>query len=239
MTALRRALTFMTTLPLRMEERMEAGELGRAAAWFPAIGLAMGATLWGLHWALGFLFPGAVVGALVVAAWVGFSGALHLDGFADCCDALFASARRERRLDILRDKSVGAFAAVGVSLLMILKTAAAASLGDARGLLLAPVLGRWVMLPAARGPAARTDGLGARLGKELTRRHMLPGLALTVLLSAVLGWRGLLAFVVVHGVALLWGGFARARLGGHSGDVLGAICELAEVTTLLAFCGGV
>lgn len=235
MTGLQRALAFLTIWPVSIAEAMEPGELGRAAAWFPLIGLVMGAALWGLHALLQSVMPASVVGVLVVAAWIGLSGGLHLDGLADCCDGLFVSAPPGRRLEILRDTSVGAFAVVGVATLLVAKATMAGALADSRGLLLAPLLGRWVVLPLARGPAAREGGLGATLRAELNGRRMLPGLVLSLLLSALLGWRGLAAFVAAHLVALAWGHLARVRLGGHTGDVLGAACELSEVVVLLAF----
>lgn len=235
MRGLRRALAFLTIWPVSIPERMEPDELGRAAAWFPWIGLVMGGILWGLHTAGTLLFPPMLVGALLVAAWVGLSGGLHLDGFADCCDGLFASASPARRLEIMRDTGVGAFGVVGVVLLLMAKTAAVASLVDGRGLVLAPLLGRWVMLALARGPAARTAGLGEKLRSELPRRRLVPGLILAVVLSGLLGWSGWGAFVLVHLVALAWGRLAQSRLGGQTGDVLGAAGELAEVAALLAF----
>lgn len=235
MSGLRRALAFLTTWPISIPEGIEAGELGRAAAWFPFIGLAMGGVLWGLDVVLPMVMPPSVVGVLLVAAWIGLSGGLHLDGLADCCDGLFVSAPHARRLEILRDTGVGAFAIVGVTLLLLAKAMSAGVLADSRGLLLAPVLGRWVVLPLARGPAARGEGLGATLRAELTVRQMLPGLVLAVLLSFLSGWRGVAAFMAVHLMALGWHRLAKARLGGHTGDVLGAACELAEVTVLLAF----
>lgn len=238
MKGLRRALAFITVLPISIEERMGEGELGRAAAWFPAIGLAMGGILWGVARLLAPLLPGDLVATVLVTVWVLLSGGLHLDGFADSCDALFASAGPERRLKILRDTGVGAFATVGIVLLLLLKTMAVASLVEPAGLLLAPVLGRWTMLPLARGAAARAEGLGARLHDELTADRMWPGLVLALVLSAVLGWPGLAAFVMAHVGALAWGELARRRLGGQTGDVLGGACEGVEVIVLFVFAWG-
>lgn len=238
MNGLRLALGFLTILPVRPKDRMETGDLGQAAIWYPLVGMLIGGAVWGLYEILQLVFPGPLAAALTVAGWVLLTGGLHLDGLADSCDGLFVSASPQRRLEILRDTGVGAFGVVGVSLLLILKVAAVASLLDSQGLILAAIVGRWIMLPLARTPAARAEGLGATLRDELTVPRLFLPLLVTVAVSLALGLRGVLALVAVHAVAIGFGLFARARIGGHTGDVLGAACELGELTCLLVFAVG-
>lgn len=234
MSGLRLAFGFLTALPVRPRGRLEAGDLGRAAPWFPWVGLAIGAPLWGLATLLAGHLPPLVIGGLVVAAWAIASGALHLDGLADCLDGMMASAAPARRLEILADVHVGAFAAAGLSLYLILKVTAAASLLSPAPLLLAPVLGRWWLLPLASLRPVRPGGLGDQLHAGLGWRW-LPALLVVIAACIPFGWRGLGAFAASGLAALLWAGLARARLGGQTGDVLGAGCEWAELACLLAF----
>src|SRR5690606_23854022 len=102
------AVAFLTTLPAPRVPFSPDG-LGRAAVWFPAVGLLIGLVLCLVAWVAHYLFDPWLAGALVVAAWAALTGALHLDGLADCCDGLFAPVPPERRLEILRDPRVGGF----------------------------------------------------------------------------------------------------------------------------------
>jgi adenosylcobinamide-GDP ribazoletransferase len=237
MKSLRLALGFLTTLPVRPPRQLAPGDLGRAAAWYPVVGLAMGGLLWLLQRGLTAVFPPLLAGALLLACWVVMSGALHLDGWADCCDGLFVSAPAARRLEILRDTQLGAFGAVGLTLLLLVKLAALASLSNSWALLLAPALGRGLLLPLAKMKPARPDGLGAGLNQELSWLSMITLLLVLVPLGFA-GLRGAVALAAAGAAALAWGLFARNRLGGHSGDVLGAACELIEITVLIAFVWG-
>lgn len=235
MTGLRLALGFLTTVPLGRSGELTEGDLGRSAVWFAPIGLALGGVLW-VGWML--LAPATtpmLVAALLVLIWVLATGALHLDGLADCCDGLLVSAAPQRRLEIMRDSRSGAFAVVGIVMILLLKVAAVASLSEPTALLLAPLYGRWWMLPLARGRSAREQGLGAALRAELgLKRFILPAL-LTVTVTVLAGWTALLALALSGTVILLLYWLARARIGGVTGDVLGASCELAEWTTLATF----
>ena len=233
------ALGFLTTLPARPVPYVPGG-LGRAAAWFPVIGLLMGVLLLLVHAAAARLLGPAVAAVLVVAAWAGLTGALHLDGLADCCDGLLVSAPRERRLEIMRDPRVGSFAVTGLVLALLLKTAAVFSLGAGSaaglGLVLAPVWARWWILLAARRPSARVEGLGSSFAAVLTPRLLGYALVLPLVLLGIAAWFDWhsLVGVVLSGLACLGVlQLAQARIGGITGDVLGAVVELAEVALLV------
>ncbi len=237
------ALSFLTTLPVRLREVPRPGDLGFAAVWFPWVGLVLGLLLGIANFLLGQILPALLASALVVAVWAALTGGLHLDGLADCCDGLLASVPRERRLEILRDPRLGSFGGVGLGLFLILKVSALASISQpgiaipaqSLALLLAPVLARWLILPAGRQPMARPGGLGAEFSIGLKTRDLFLGGLLPLALAILAGWQGLLAvglaLLVVFGAVRL----ARSRLGGLTGDVLGLIVELSELAVLLAF----
>ncbi|HEX2188940.1 MAG TPA: adenosylcobinamide-GDP ribazoletransferase, partial [Longimicrobiaceae bacterium] len=151
-------------VPLRGEATAE--ELRAATAFYPLVGLAVGAVPAAM---LLLPLPPLAVGTLALAAWVLVTGALHLDGWADCCDAAFAPpagdapTTRERRLAILRDPRLGTFGAAGLMLLLLGKWTALVYAAPVAPLLAAPTA-RWAMVHALRShPAARPDGLGAAL----------------------------------------------------------------------------
>lgn len=182
--------------------------------------------------------------ALLLAAWVALTGALHLDGFVDCCDALLAPVPPERRLEILRDVHAGSFGIVGVTLLLLAKVAALAALPGAirlPALLLVPTLGRWGMTAAVLlYPYARSgSGLGQRAKTGAGGQQLAVATTTAVLVSALawwlgLGWRSPLLLVLTIVTVLVTARWIRSRIGGLTGDTYGAICELGEAVLLLA-----
>ena len=238
------AMRFLTILPLLGAHHLRDEDWGRATAWYPAAGLVLGLILAGLDYCLRWLWPMPVSAVLLLAAWVGLTGALHLDGFVDCCDALLAPVSRERRLEILRDVHVGAFGVTGAVLLLLVKYAALVTLPDSArlpALILVPVLARWAMAGTLLVyPYARSgQGLGRRAKTGAGRWQLLMATATALLVSALAGWLGLgwvawLLLGLVFLCALLLAQWLRSRLGGLTGDTYGAICEVAEIVGLLA-----
>lgn len=233
------ALQFLTIFP-PLFGRQPAGveALARAAGTFPLVGLVIGALLFGVNFLLARVFPAPVRAALTLAAWVALTGALHLDGFLDSCDGLFAGSTPQSRLEILRDERIGAYAFAGGFLLLALKFAAlAAAPALAPALLLAPLLGRWsVTLAIYSFPYARQEGLGRMLKEGITGRQALFATLFALGAAGLLaGWMGLAAaafsFVILRLVAV----FACRRIPGLTGDLYGAVCELVEAAVLLLF----
>ncbi len=224
------ALMLLTAFPLRLRD---ANISARALAYYPLVGLLIGIALVAAQVLLRLFFPPLVAATLLVALWAVVTGALHLDGFSDACDALFVATTRERRLDILRDVHLGAFGAVGLTLLLIAKVAAVASVPTQAPVLLAPILGRWAIVHAAAYPLARREGMAAMFCAGLTRRDMTVATLFTALIAAIFSGFGLGAFVTAFLVATLIARFALAKLGGLTGDVYGMICESVELAVLL------
>lgn len=238
MTGLLTALTFLTTLPIPLRRMDKPDSLGRAAPWFSLVGALLGGLLWLAFAGLGWLFPQTIVAALVTALWALITGGLHLDGLADCCDGLLAAAVPERRLEIMRDPRLGTFGGVGLALFLLLKFLAVLSLPpDLRlaGLVLAPALARWLLLPAALQPQARPGGLGAAFAGQLSRWGLLVGALTPAALATLFGLHAWLAAAMGCLAALAAVALARRRLGGVTGDVFGLVVELSELAVLLGF----
>lgn len=237
MRTLRIAFGLLTTLPVKLPGDWSAGDSGRASLWYPLVGLVIGALTW-LVWRGAILvFPPLVAGILALAAWVAWTGGLHLDGLADCCDGLLASASIERRLEIMKDPHLGAFAVIGLILVLLLKAAALVSLTYAAsfGILLAAALARWCILPAGLLPSARPGGLGADFSAGLKRSFILVSGVLPIALAFVLEVRGVVSLLLGAGAAALILRLAKSRIGGVTGDVLGMIVEIVETVVLLVF----
>ncbi len=240
------AVQFLTVLPPLVSRPFTAEELGRAVGWFPLVGALLGAVLAGMDWLLGRAFPPVVTAALVLAAWVLATGALHLDGFLDSCDGLLGGHTPEARLRIMRDERAGAFAVIGGILLLLLKYAALLGNPDRRAALLAaPVVGRWGMASAVVAfPYGRAEGLGRAMKDNARWRQLLLASLLAVAAVAGVfaavpgGWRAAPALPLAAVLTWAGGSFVLRRLPGLTGDTYGALCELLEAMVLLLFAAG-
>ena len=250
MKGLRSAIGFLTILPLAPRSATE--DFAAARTWFPLVGLLLGSVLACadqlIHVVFPLLsadsapldreFPPLVAGALLTAALALLTRALHLDGFMDTCDALLGGFERQRRLEILRDPHVGAFAVVGVVILLLIKLTSLAALPQTNRqavLLLFPCLSRWGMLLAMElFPYVRREGLGTAFFRGPSRWPLIGGLCLT--LSAAIGLAGttgVLLFVLASAVSWAVGAWAARSLGGLTGDIYGAVNETAEASVLV------
>ena len=237
MRSLGLALRYLTVAPIPAGAHMEPTTLGRAAAWFPLIGLALGLVVAGGERVVRALFPPLLDALLTVTLWKLLTGGLHLDGLADCLDGLVGRDPADR-LRIMRDSRIGAFGAIGLILFLLLEVAAVSELSPEmrwRTLLAAPALARAMPpLVAWMFPAATPLGQGAMFRSGLTRARVLIALLLgTAIPLALLGVAGLVVFGLAAAVGLGLGWFFTRRLGGITGDVLGATIEVAELIVLL------
>ena len=212
---------------------------GARASWaWPLVGLVVGglgvAAGWGAMW-LGLSAGGA--GVLVLAVMVLATGGLHEDGLADTADGLWGGWTRERRLEIMRDSRIGSYGVIALVLVLLARWTAVVQLiatGHWGAVVAAAVLSRAV-LPGVMAlvPNARTDGLSKGVGRPeipVAGLAAVIGLALVVVLSG-----GVFAAALAVGlVALLLVRVAVARIGGQTGDILGAIQAVSEVAVLFA-----
>lgn len=231
------AIRFLTIVPVPGRDAPGPAALGRAAWWFPVVGLALGAALAGAGCVCRILTPPLVGAALLVTGWKVATGGIHLDGLADSLDGL-AGRDTAGRLAIMRDSRIGVFGAAGLVLVLILFVAALSELAAVQGrlLLLAPVVGRVTPLLAGAWlrPATPGQGLGAAFTAGLSRwAGLVHGVASLALATWLLGPWGAAIAALAWGLALLWAGFASYRFGGLTGDVLGAVVELGELAVVL------
>jgi adenosylcobinamide-GDP ribazoletransferase len=239
---LRLAVTLLTAVPLPGRAGPAAPtrrQAGAAMAWAPLVGLAMGGVAAGVLWA-GGRWAGPLLGAvLAIAALAALAGGLHLDGLADLADGLGSRRPAARALDIMKQSDIGPFGVVALVFTLLVQVTALAraeSLGrGAVAVTAAAVTARLAMTAACRPgvPAARPAGLGALVAGSV-RPALLAGLA-----GAVVG--GAAALGVIFAVAVLAGlaaglavtALAVRRLGGITGDVLGAVAEVSAAVCLL------
>lgn len=230
------AFNLLTTLPVRAPADWRAGDSGRAAAWFPFVGLVLGGLVALAYWLLSVYLSPLVTGALTLALWVALTGGLHLDGLADCCDGLLHASNAEKRLEIMKDSRMGAFGGIGLFLILLLKFSVLASLpkgGAVPAILLAASLGRWFIPLAGFQPLARPEGMGADFTSGLKKSSLFWGGLIPFVFTIYLGLHGLLAVGVTFLAVFFFLRFARIRIGGVTGDVFGLIVEVSETILLI------
>lgn len=232
------AFGFLTVLPVNPRSMASDEALGSVRAYFPFVGLTLGSGLVLLDVSLQTVFPAGLVNALLIAALVGMTRAIHVEGFMDACDALLGGFTRERRLEIMRDPHVGAFAVIGGMLLLLLKwTALGALAGPFRlsALILFPSIGRWaILMVMGTFPYARSEGMGAAFQRGRRSWHVALGLSTIAAASILLaGPLGVILLVVGSAVAWAAGWWMARLLGGLTGDTYGATNEVVELAVLL------
>ena len=240
-TPLRRALdgatlavTFLTILPA---PRATVTDLRAAAPWFPLVGALVGGLAGAARYGAEPLFGETIASIVAVVVLVVVTGALHQDGLADCADGLGVRADRDRRLAVMRDPATGVFGTLALLGWALLLTAALTQLDDdaaLRTLVVAAVAGRTAaLLHAATAPPARPDGLGAAFSPSAASLALagVATIAAAILLRGPV--EGLAAVATTAAVALGMSAWARAALGGRTGDTIGAAVALAEVAVCL------
>ena len=113
MSSLLAAFQFLTIFPTLIKRMFTSQEMGRAVAWFPLVGVALGFLLYGVNTLAQLIFPASVSAALTVFAWIIFTRAFHLDGFMDTCDGLFGGFTPQRKMEIMKDSRLGPFGTNG------------------------------------------------------------------------------------------------------------------------------
>ena len=219
---MRAALAFLTPLPVGRTPVPD----GRTVHWFPLVGGLIGLGVAGAWWAAGEVFPPLVAAAVAVLADVVLTGALHLDGLADSADGLVAHHDGpDRRRQVMAAPDVGAFGVAAVVLVLLLRWSAFASMAPDVWLVVALwCASRSIMVLAL----ARVPYVGGGLGSAFAGGPPWTGLA-GIVVAAVLAPEALACVVAAVGVVA----FGRRRLGGVTGDVLGAAGILGETVGLV------
>jgi adenosylcobinamide-GDP ribazoletransferase len=237
---IRTSVAFLTRLPISRTVSENSGDLAQASWAFPIAGIVIG-LIGALIYVLAYKFglrpwPSA---ALSLAATFIVTGCLHEDGLADTADGFGGGATRERKLEIMRDSRIGTYGVCALTMSILLRAGALASLADPRTVAFA--------LIAAHGAAratlpflmtlaspARGDGLSHAAGKPAQDRLLIAGALAIVILGLFLGpLPGLMALILLAAAVGLMAWLCSAQIGGQTGDVLGALEQTGEIVVLL------
>ena len=234
------ALQFLTIIPIPKGIRIEKKNIAKSGVFFPFVGLFIGGILLLLNLFLKN-FPSLILNLVLLSVWVGLTGGLHLDGLADTVDGFSGGKNREEILGIMSDSCTGAKGVVALILLLTAKFIFLYQLPFALrnyALIFVPAAGRWAMvLTAFFSSYTKKEGLGKLYVQNTNWREAV----ITSLLMVVLGFFffKFSFFYLLLGILLiifLLGKIFKRRIGGVTGDCLGAINEVIEVVSLLIIC---
>ncbi|HEY0777815.1 MAG TPA: adenosylcobinamide-GDP ribazoletransferase [Gemmatirosa sp.] len=243
------AVMFLTRIPCPRWVGYDPSHLARSTAYFPLVGVIVGVAGGGVLWAAAGVWPPFVAAALSTAATVWLTGAFHEDALADSCDGFGGGWEKPQVLAIMKDSRIGSYGAVGLVLALLAKVGALAAITDAhpgtavRALVVAHTLGRWSSLPLIWAlPYVRPDEEPGAKGRPFAASVTAPRLAagtltavlVTALALAPLGRAAIAAALALAAlVTALAARYFRRRLGGMTGDCLGAANQMVELTTYL------
>lgn len=239
MDHLKSALQFLTLLPLGKSETFDSQGM---TPYFPLVGIIIG-VLVSIFDKIALIFwPLPAVAALDVVFLAVVTGAFHLDGLGDTADGLLGHRPREKALEIMKDSRIGAMGLMAVFCCLLIKWAGILSL-DAHQrtliLILVPAYARSGMLFGMRYlPYGRTAGTAIAFFKNTVEPMDFKWMALPVLFSIFLGWRGLLLNLMFAGALAAILGYYRNRMGCITGDMLGAMTEVMEAALFLVIAAG-
>jgi adenosylcobinamide-GDP ribazoletransferase len=239
------ALQFLTILPLPRNLDVGQKALGQGVWFFPVVGLLIGAAVAGVDYGVSGVLPAMPASVIVVVLLLLISGGLHLDGLADTADGFLSSRPRERILEIMKDSRSGPMAIAAVVCVLSLKMTSVAPLEKAldhqrtSAILLMALAGRCALVFQLNLlPYARKDGLGLVFFNSRSRLQAVWALVLLTAASWFLLRR--VGVDIVAGVVLVNALFALLcyrKIGGFTGDTLGAACELSEIVPPLVLAG--
>jgi adenosylcobinamide-GDP ribazoletransferase len=234
------ALQFFTRAPIPRWVGFESDWLQQASRYFPLVGIVVAAAVSAVYSFAAWLWPPAVAVLLSTACGIYMTGAFHEDGFADICDGFGGGSTTERVLEIMKDSRIGAYGAIGIGMLLALKCMVLTHFSMqavVASLLIAHPLSRLAASALIwRLDYVRAEGKAKALAQRMSTGEFLIAAVtacvpmLAVGLAGWLSWYGILAGASLGGLACIWlGGIFLRRIGGYTGDCLGAVQQVSEL----------
>lgn len=237
------ALQFLTIIPVRARDINEK-DFAKSTIFFPVVGIIIGILLAVFNLVLSEIMPQIPTSCFLLIFWVFITGALHLDGLADTIDGFYASTNREEILRVMEDTSTGAKGVAAVVMLLLFKFVLLLSVEDTIkifALILIPAISRYSMVMAmVSSNPTRKEGIGRLfIGTTGWAGVIISSFIIVALVYfssfflpfKILGFIGLAVAVIV---TLAFVRYCNYKIGGMTGDTLGALNEIVEVATLLA-----
>ncbi len=246
------AFQFLTIIPMKATGDISDEEMGKTTMVFPLVGFAEGVVLAFLASLFLKVFPAELTNALLVLIMVIMNGGFHLDGLSDTFDAVASRADQGKKLEIMKDSTVGPMGVIAIVMTLLLKyvllntvSFQSTSVAYLMTVLSMPVLSRWSMVTTAfYSSPARKDGLGRQFIEHTGARQLIAATAAVIVLISLVctmvSQFSLLMFYVMFAIPVLYAfsfgavWFFRKIFGGMTGDSFGAVNELAVLIFLLS-----
>jgi adenosylcobinamide-GDP ribazoletransferase len=234
------AIQFLTVIPFPKSFTGGEKELEKCMPFFPVVGLLIGIIIAAFDHVMGFMLPLLPASVMTAIAMTAISGGLHMDGLADTADGFFSARPRERILEIMRDSRTGVMGVLAVVFVIVLKVSVLISLPPPFRpgiIVLMPLAGRcsFVVMMTALPYVRREGGLATAFGVGKSWLNVLWTSAFLLAAGWLAGrWMGLAASFSALLMAALFSVYCFRKIGGYTGDTLGAGCELMEIIPALA-----
>ena len=234
------AIQFLTVIPFPKSFTGGEKELEKCLPFFPVVGLLIGIVIAAFDHVMGFIFPPLPASVMTVIAMTSISGGLHMDGLADTADGFFSTRPRERVLEIMRDSRTGVMGVLAVVFVIVLKVSVLISLPPPFRpgiIVLMPLAGRcsFVVMMTALPYVRREGGLATAFGVGKSWLNVLWSSAFLLAAGWLAGhWMGLAASFSALLMAAMFSVYCFRKIGGYTGDTLGAGCEITEIIPAIA-----
>jgi adenosylcobinamide-GDP ribazoletransferase len=230
------ALQFLTILPVQIKSRLSPWEIGHSLVYFPIVGALIGCIL-ALSLFILQSWPPLITSALLLIILIVITGAVHLEGFADTCDGFYAGGSKEKILEIMRDSHIGAIGAIGLICLMLLKFTLFVHIvqeGRWQWLIMMAAFARWAQgLACFVSDYARREGKAKYFIKYARGEGLfIAGLFTLFIFLLLVGLKAVAIFGLALLAVFLFINYVKRKIGGMSGDTIGAASELAEIGVL-------
>lgn len=239
---------FMTRIPMPGNSNYDPEELGKSMKYFPLVGIAIGILLCLFYYFLTFVIASSwILALLLVLLGVMFTGGIHLDGLADTFDGIFSYRSKQKMLEIMKDPRLGSNGAMALIFYFLLKTVLLVEIYTNDGiemgvvLLVVPVIARLnSVLNCAVSPYARVSGMGKAFVDHTNSFGLVVATIITTIYTLLVSYYflGDIRMIAVIPVMMLLGTYfakvMQRKIGGVTGDTLGAVLEMSEVISLLA-----
>ncbi len=232
---------FLTRLPVPCPKKiLPQEEFAKGIVFYPLVGLLVGLIDYVFYCSVAFFLHMPFLAAVfAVLSETIVTGAFHLDGLADSCDGFFSAREKEKMLEIMKDSRVGTNGALALCFDILLKVAFFTAMAEKNGylaVLLAPVAGKMATpILMKSGYAGKTLGIGSLYLTEKYTKYMLGCICIGILLLAIfLQWQSIVPILCVLLFTFLFREYCQQKIGGMTGDTLGAGYETAQIIFLLA-----
>ena len=229
-------IQFMTRIPVFVNVEYDEEKLGKSIKYFPLVGAIIGIFLYGINILAGKITVNRQIAAIIIIiAEIFITGLIHIDGLADTADGLFSYAEKEKILEIMKDSRVGTNGAVALILYFMTKVILLSEIRP-EYIILYPVISRLsTSINAGLGEYARKNGMSNEIIAKNGKKEAVISIIITMILSfIILKAKGLIILIfAILFILLLMKGVKR-KIGGITGDTMGASLELTSILVLLA-----